>query len=317
MSKYGTSVERLYPDIVRALEPYDSITYDPEGIAAQRAGGEFLKQHPEYMPTDPSVKIYNHMIRVPGNDSLKLRIYEPVEKSGTYPGFIWLHGGGMTIGLPESDDGLGIRLVKEAGCIVFSVEYRLAPENPYPIPLQDCYEALCWVKEHAAEFSVDPLRLGIGGLSGGGGLATAAALKARDENGPSLRILVAITPMINRKVDGASAMKTYHPKTLNRDGALLLWGYYAGDQVSDIYMEPLLDDMHDLPPVYIAAGDLDPFRDDAIAMAQKCMAQDIPTDLHIHKNFCHGGETLAPASPYSAAVVTGYVSAIREALSAE
>lgn len=309
------TLERLHPDLRTALDSFPPVTYDAAGIAMQRAGRDFMLSHPEYMATDEEVNIYDRVIKIEGNDALKLRIYEPANKTGIYPCFIWLHGGGMTIGFTESDDGQNIRFVKEAGCIVISVEYRLAPENPYPIPVNDCFRALKWISGHAKTLDIDVCRIGIGGLSGGGGLALATALRARDENGPSLCFILAATPMINRKLDSPSAMKDYHPNSLNRSGAQLLWNYYAGGQSSTPYMEPLLDDMHDMPPIYIAAGELDPFRDDAIALAQKCMAQEIPTELHIYEGFCHGGETLAPASSQSISVVDGYIRAIRDHLS--
>ena len=305
----------LRPEILAALEQFPPVTYDPEGIAAQRAGGEFLKQHPEFLPTDPEVCIRVIEFSASDGTPLRLRIYEPVEKSGVYPCFIWLHGGGMAIGLTESDDGQNIRFVKEAGCIVFSVEYRLAPENPYPVPLNDCYDALCWISAHAEELSVDAARIGIGGSSGGGGLALAAALRARDENGPALKLIMPLTPMINRKADGDSEMKTYHPKTLNREGVLQLWDYYTAGQESDIYMEPMLDDMHDLPPVYTAVGDLDPFLDDAVLMIGKFLKQGIPAELHIYAGCCHVTESLAPAAPVSVAIVSDYIRFIREHLS--
>ena len=306
-----TPIDRLRPEIAAVLEYFPPVTYDPEGIAAQRAGCEYLKQHPELLPTDPAVHIFNTRIPVSDGSSINLRVYEPVEKSGLYPCFIWLHGGGMAIGITESDDGQNIRFVKEAGCIVCSPEYRLAPEHPYPIPLNDCYDALCYIASHADEFSIDPKRIGIGGSSGGGNLALATALRVRDEFGPALKFIMPLTPMINRNPDSISAMKVYHPKTLNREGIIQLWGYYANGQTSDIYMEPLLDDMHGLPAMYTAAGDLDPFCDDTIVMFQKFLQQDIPAELHIYSNCCHVTESLAPAAPISVAIVSDYVRAIK------
>lgn len=311
-----STAARIRAELITAIENYPPITYDLEGIHSQRAGGELLKTHPEYRPTDPQVRIYDRQIAVAGNSSLRLRIAEPTEAHGLCGGVLWLHGGGMTIGLPESDDGQSIRFVKEAGCVVISPDYRLAPENPYPIPLDDCFGALLWLHDHAAELNVDPNRIAVAGLSGGGGLALAVALRARDSGGPKPALVMAITPMINRALDTPSAMLNFDdPRTLSREGAQQLWGYYLGDtRETDIYMEPLKDDFHGMPPVYAAAGEIDPFRDDTILLAQKLMAQNVPTELHIYPGVFHGSDGLAPAAAISIYQVSEYVRALKEYL---
>lgn len=115
--------------------------------------------------------------------TVRVRIYEPKEKSETLPGLLWIHGGGYVLGVPEGDEGLCQRFVKEANCVVVSVDYRLAPEHPYPAGLEDCFSALKWFSEHAEELGVDLSRIGAAGASAGGGLTAALSLLAEIERG--------------------------------------------------------------------------------------------------------------------------------------
>lgn len=305
----------IRPELLEAIKSFPPVTYTHEGIISQRAGGEILKKHPEYLPTDSAVRIYNREIAVEGNKNLRIRIYEPRDKNGVHPGVLWIHGGGMAIGLPESDDAQNIRFVKEAFCVVISVDYRLAPENPYPIPLNDCYGALVWFYEHAKELNVDRKRIAVAGVSGGGGLALSLALRAKDKNYPHIAYLMPISPMISRSQDTPSLRKKYDPRTLNYEGISMLWSYYLGNvQETDAYMEPIKGDFSGLPPVYTSVGELDPFRDDTVKLAILLMNQDIPVELHIYPGCFHVFDSIAPNAEISKYSVSEFIRALNENL---
>ena len=307
--------ERIRPELRQAIEGFPPITYDMEGVYTQRAGGEIFKTDPAFKASDPEVTIYDKYIKADDNTEIRLHILEPAKRPVNKNGAVlWLHGGGMTIGLPESDDAQNIRFVKEAGCTVIAPDYRLAPENPYPTPLKDCCSALVWTADHADELVIDPDRIAVAGLSGGGGLTMATAMYMRDHGGPKIAFLMAISPMINCALDTDSASLYFDdPRTLSRKGALDLWGYYLGDRKdTDIYMEPIKDDFHQLPPLYTCAGEIDPFRDDVIRMACGFLKNDIPAELHIYPGIFHASEALAPMAGISICQVNEYVRVIRE-----
>lgn len=223
----------------------------------------------------------------------------------------------MAIGTPEADEGQNIRFAKEISSVVISVDYRLAPENPYPIPNDDCYHALCWICENASNLGIDRERIAVAGMSGGGGLALSIAMRARDEGGPAIKFLSLASPMINAHPDTHAAMQEYDPRTLNRAGILDLWTYYVGKnpEIWNAYMEPIRGDYAGLPAVYTYAGELDPFRDDTITMASKLLAQNVPTELHIYPGCCHVFDAVAPNTDISKYAVSEMIRALRDGLS--
>src|SRR5699024_7568831 len=202
---------------------------------------------------------------IPGpkdNPSLRVRIYEPTEKKGTLPGLLWIHGGGYVLGSAD-EDYMGQRFVLEAGCVVVSVDYRLAPEHPYPAPLEDCYAALEWFSSEAASLDVDATRIGIGGQSAGGGLTAGLALLARDRKGPEICFQMPLYPMINDYNDSPSNKEITGNLVWNYDLNEKGWDMYlngkAGtDDVSQYAAPARATDLSNLPYTYTCIGQLDP-----------------------------------------------------------
>ena len=116
--------------------------------------------------------------------NIRLRIYQPKEKTKDTFGLLWFHGGGFALGIPEQDDFICQRFVLEANCVVVSVDYRLAPENPFPTPLEDCYEGLKWFSENSNKLGISSSRIAVAGVSAGGCLAAAVSLLSRDSKVP-------------------------------------------------------------------------------------------------------------------------------------
>jgi acetyl esterase/lipase len=236
--------------------------------------------------------------------AVRVRVYRPNDQVGKLPALLWIHGGGYVMGDIEQDDRLMKQLVKRINCVAASVDYRVAPENPFPAPVEDCYAALKWLFAHAGELGVDPSRIAIGGASGGGGLAAGLALLARDRKEVRIAFQLLIYPMIDdRNVTPASYAIT-DPRMWNRESNRLGWRAYlgrdgGGDGVSPYAAASRATDLTNLPPAYIPVGALDLFVDENIEYAQRLIQAGVPTELHVYPGAFHGFDMFAPHAKVS------------------
>ncbi len=239
-----------------------------------------------------------------GDPDVRVRVYRPDDQPGRLPALLWIHGGGYVMGDIEQDDRLMKQLARRIGCVAASVDYRLAPEHPFPAPVEDCYAALKWLSANAGELGVDPSRIAIGGASGGGGLCAGLALMTRDrrEVKPSFQLL--IYPMIDdRNVTPASHAIT-DPRVWNRESNRLGWKAYlgrdgGGPDVSPYAAASRATDLTGLPPAYIPVGALDLFIDENIEYAQRLIQAGVPTELHVYPGAFHGFDLFAPSAKVS------------------
>jgi acetyl esterase/lipase len=219
----------------------------------------------------------------------------------------------------EQDDRLMMQLVKRIGCVAVSVDYRLAPEHPFPAPVEDCYAGLKWLFRHAGEFGVEPARIAIGGASGGGGLCAGLALMARDRGEVQVAFQLLIYPMIDdRNVTPASYAIT-DPRMWNRESNRLGWKAYlgrdgGGADVSAYAAASRASDLTNLPPAYIPVGALDLFVDENIEYAQRLIQAGVPTELHVYPGAFHGFDLFAPSAMVSKQFKADRDSALRRAL---
>ncbi len=237
-----------------------------------------------------------------GADGVVVRVHVPVGPAKTRPCVYWVHGGGLVLGSATGDDARFDRWCRQFDCVGVSVEYRLAPETPYPGPLDDCYAGLQWVHDHAGELGVDPARVGIGGASAGGGLAAGLALLARDRGGPPIAFQLLIYPMIDdRQVTVSSGwLDPVWPPAANTYG----WGAYLGDRRGGadvpIYAAPArATDLAGLPPTLITVGAIDGFSDEDIDYAVRLRHAGVPVELHVYPGAPHGFDALLPNAPIS------------------
>ncbi|MCA2319836.1 alpha/beta hydrolase [Mycobacterium intracellulare] len=211
---------------------------------------------------------------------------------------LFLHGGGMIMGWHRSYDMLASTYVASSGVPLLSVHYRVAPEHPYPTPLEDCYTALVWLAEHATELGIDPERIAVMGGSAGGGLAAGVTLLARDRGGPSLAQQLLLAPML----DDRTASHDPRPQpflTWDYDDNVTGWnaflgGLAGGDNVPPYAAPARADDLSDLPPAYIDVGGLDIFCDEGLTYARRLTGAGVPTEFHLHAGAPHGFEIFAP-----------------------
>jgi acetyl esterase/lipase len=236
---------------------------------------------------------------VPGSSGVVVRVHRPIGVTGALPCVYWMHGGGLVLGDHAGDDARFDRWCPLFGCVGVSVQYRLAPETPYPGPMDDCYAGLRWVHRHAVELGIDPTRLGIGGPSAGGGLAAGLGLLARDRGEVPLAFQLLMWPMIDDRQTTASSRwdDPIWPPSANTYG----WTSYLGDRKGGDDVEPYAaaaraTDLRGLPPTLIAVGAIDGFSDEDIAYAVRLRHAGVPVDLYVYAGAPHGFGSLMPSS---------------------
>lgn len=247
------------------------------------------------------VAVENRTIPGPvGAPDVPVRIYSPEGLDKTVPGILHIHGGGFVIGDLDSELGACLALCRNLGVVVVSVDYRLAPETPYPGPLEDCYAALKWVSSNSAQLNIDPTRLAVFGQSAGGGLSAATALLARDRGGPHICFQYLGIPELDDRLHTPSMQRFVDTPLWNRPSAELSWDFYLGDQyqrgADDVpyHAAPArAEDLAGLPPAYVNTMEFDPLRDEGVAYAVKLMQAGVATELHSFPGTFHGSSLFA------------------------
>ena len=246
---------------------------------------------------------------------LVVRIYKPTGVSGSLPGIFFIHGGGMIMGSIETENHKAAMLCETIQSIVVSVEYRLAPENPHPAPVQDCYKALVWMFKNAKELGLDNDRLAIVGGSAGGGLAIGTALMARDQEFPKLSFQMANYPMIDDRNVTPSSKEITDVGIWDRKANIEAWDWYLGGKNADEYAAPARAiDLSGLPPTFIDVGELDLFRDEDIEFAKRLLQAGVTTELHVYPGAYHASESFAPEAELSKQIWTKRIEALKRAL---
>jgi acetyl esterase len=230
--------------------------------------------------------------QVPGADGLiPVRVYTPIDTEAALPGVVYLHGGGWVFMGIETHDWICRRLAKESGAVVVSVDYRLAPEHPFPAPLDDCYAATKWVVDHAADFGVDPARVAVAGDSAGGNLSAAVTLRARAAGEPSLVAQVLVYPVTDASFDTDSYAENGKGFMLEGDAMRYFWNAYLGPDgdPDDAYASVLrAADLADLPPALVITAEYDPLRDEGEAYGRRLDGFDVPATVTRYDGVVHG-----------------------------
>lgn len=247
--------------------------------------------------------------------ALTVRLYDP-EPGATAPGLVYLHGGGWTIGDLELEDAAIRRIAGESGAKVLSVDYRLAPEHPFPAGLDDAVEAVRWLHASAGDMQVDPARLALGGASAGANLALAAALRLRDEGGPKVGFLVLMYGAFSGET-GSSSYQEYGDGRFGLAAASMafFWRAYAGDRALDQpLVAPLHADLSGLPAIYMNAACLDPLRDDSRDLAEALRGAGVAVDYDEYPGMIHGFTQFAKGCKVARQALTRAAFALRSGL---
>ena len=223
-------------------------------------------------PGDDVASVVNRTIPGPHGE-IPVRIYTPTTSAGSgtaLPCLVYFHGGGWVIGTLDSTDAICKTVANRAACVVVSVDYRLAPEFKFPIPLDECYAATQWIAANGAEIGVDGSRIAVGGDSAGGNLAAAVSLRARDENGPALRHQLLIYPVTNHDYTTPSYAANGDGYFLTKDMMTWFWDHYLptpADGKNPLASPLQAKNLRDLPPTLIITAEFDPLRDEGEAYA--------------------------------------------------
>ena len=228
---------------------------------------------------------------IPGPDSqVPVRIYTP-NGDGPFPCLVWFHGGGWVVGDLDSADSTARHLTVGAGCVVVSIDYRLAPETKFPGPAEDCYAATSWVFENASGLGILADRIAVGGDSSGGNLAAAVCLMIKDRGGPNLAMQLLVYPVTDWSFQTDSYVGNAEGYQLTKDTMIWYWDQYVshdGD-AQDPYAAPLkAPDLSGLPSALVITAEFDPLRDEGEAYANRLKVAGVPTSCTRYLGMIHG-----------------------------
>jgi acetyl esterase len=257
--------------------------------------------------------------KIPGPaGEIAVRIYTPVDtKADVLPGLVFFHGGGFVIGDLETHDDLCRCLANGSGCRVVSVDYRLAPECPFPAAVNDCVSATKYVANHAVDFGINSAQLAVGGDSAGGNLAAVVCQLAKTE-GPKIQFQLLIYPVTQLGQPDMPSMKENEKGYfLERESMAWFTRMYCPDAAhhGDARMSPLLaKDLSGLPPAYVATAGFDPLRDEGKAYADKLDAAGVPVTYVNYPGMIHGFFSLRGVIPKAREAVAAAAAALNAAL---
>ena len=302
-----TMIKRVNPELVEPLEKFMKATSGGLNLhdlnATRRTMEEIATRRRRFEPFPAGIVKQDHFVNQQ-NKKVMVRVYQPANRTGELPGLLWIHGGGYVLGSVERDDVLAAHMARTVDCVVVSVEYRLAPEHPYPAPLEDCYTALKWLADESSKLLVERAKIAIGGASAGGGLAAGLALLARDRGDVDLAFQLLVYPMLddrNTELPNPTAPDTF---VWSRQNNLMGWKAYLGKEYQadnlPVYAAPArAGSLVGLPPAYISVGDLDLFCEENITYAQRLIAAGVSTELHVLPGAYHGFNSFAPKAQIS------------------
>jgi len=251
-----------------------------------------------------------------GSTPVPVLVYDRPDRTTPSGALLWIHGGGLVMGTAEQANELCSRFVNDLGIVVVNVDYRLAPEHPFPAGLDDCYTALTWLHQHATELGVDPTRIAVGGDSAGGCLAASLAQMALDRGGPAVCFQLLQYPMLDdrtalrRDIDGL-----LWSNTSNRYAWSAYLGHAAGgDEVRPWAVPARRIDMKGLPAAWIGVGSIDLFHDEDLTYAERLREAGVECELHVVPGMYHAAERFAPKAPAMVDFIDRMVAALRGAI---
>lgn len=297
---------RTFLDQMAALGVPPTHTLTPAQVRAARAP----------VPPGPEVARVEDMEVAGPEGPIPVRLYYPSNEPNL-PVLVWYHGGGWVIGSVEGDDPTARRLCLGAGAIVISVDYRLAPEHPFPAAVDDAYAAAVWAWQNAPRYGGDQARMAVGGWSAGANLAAVVALLARDRGGPRFRHQLLVVPVTDHRMETPSYTENAEGYILSRPLMAWFYDHYApaGVDRAQPSISPLLaENLSGLPPADVHVAQYDPLRDEGEAFAEKLRAAGVPVTFTRHEGQIHTFFTAAHLFPHGLETVAVASARLREAL---
>ena len=287
-----TSKHLIDPGLLPIVEQMPPLVPTTESLPGLRAAQTGLRAP---APPASEVTVEERAVPGPGGSTVRVLVYSPETPTRT-GALLWLHAGGMVMGTPDMYEPQSRFLARRAGCVVNAVDYGLAPENPYPAGLEDCYAALRWAHAAADELGIPRGRIAVAGESGGGGLAAGLALLARDRGELAVSAQFLEYPMLDDRT-GTPAEPDPMPHAgefvWTRESNRFAWGSVLGDEPggadSPIYASPgRAEELGGLPPAFIGVGALDLFVGENLRFARGLIRDGVPTELHVYPGALHG-----------------------------
>jgi triacylglycerol lipase len=286
------------PELLAALDLLPGFDFTEEIVSALRAGAPAARQMsaPPLSAAQQAVSREERFVPGPSQaPDVRVLVYTPHAKNGAaMPAFLHMHGGGYVIGNPEINNGSNRSLASETGCVIVSVDYRLAPDTRFPGSVEDCYAALSWLHKQAESLGVDTTRIAVGGESAGAGHAASLALLVRERREFKLCLQMLDSPMLDDRTGSTSDPHPYCGEfvwtaTSNRYGWRSLLGTEPGGVDVPVGAVPArTQDLTGLPPTYIAVGALDLFLEESLEYARRLIRAGVPTELHVVPGAYHG-----------------------------
>ncbi|MEU9094376.1 alpha/beta hydrolase [Streptomyces sp. NPDC087901] len=251
--------------------------------------------------TDPAVHVEDHVVRDDTGHEVAVRTYRAKAEPGPRPAVMYLHGGAFISGDLDFEHPRCLETCRETGCTVVAVDYRLAPEHPYPAALDDCVAAYRWLCSEGASIGVETARIAIAGASAGGALAAALCMRARDGGLPAPALQMLLYPVMDDRLRTASVRVFTDTPAWDAPNCTHMWNHYLGPverrgNVSPYAAPGRATDLSELPDAYVMTAELDPLRDEGAHYAQALADAGVPTELHCFAGAFHAFDTLSTAS---------------------
>jgi acetyl esterase/lipase len=316
-----TTLHRLpvHPELAPVLAALPERPHHLDDVEAARAGFEAMVD--AIRPADDGrLAIERAVVPGPDGNEVPVEVLRPRGAAGPLPGVLYVHGGGFAYGELATPSPWARAVCEGAGAVVVNVNYRLAPEHPFPAGVEDCDAALRWMADHAGRLGVDAARVAVTGASAGACLSAALALMARDRGGPAIAHQCLLVPVLDDRVDTASARRVTDRRIVNGPGVRRTWEGYlgagraGGADVSPYAAPARAADLSGLPPAYVLVCGLDPLRDEGLAYARRLAEAGVDVELRHVAGAWHFFEAYAPETEVARRTTAHWIAAMREAL---
>ncbi len=307
----------LDPQAQQVMNQLEALGLPPNNTVSPVEARKNSKSRP--MAPGPEVaKVENRSIFGVGPD-IPVRIYTPAG-DGPFPALSWFHGGGWVVGDLDTADGTARHLTAQTGCVVVSVDYRLAPEAKFPAAADDCYSATQWIAENAAELNVDPTRIAVGGDSAGGNLAAVVSLMAKDRGGLPLAFQLLVYPVTAWDFNTGSYRQNSEGYLLTTEAMKWYWDQYLsseGDAANPYAAPHVAKDLAGLPPALVITAEFDPLRDEGEAYGQRLQAAGVPATNSRYDGMIHGFFAMSAVVDKGKQAVAEAAAALKQAFAAK
>lgn len=314
LAKRHRDITELVPADLRSPMLYLSLpTTSRAGLRLTRAAISRIT-----FPIAAGVRTRDETARVEGREPVGVRLYEPANRQAPTGVLYWIHGGGFILGMHSSGNPFCSRVADELGVLVVSVDYRVAPEYPFPTPLEDCYTGLRWVHDNADELGVAPDRIAIGGDSAGGGLSACLAQLALDRGEVAIALQLLVYPMLDDRTclrtDLGNLGRVGWDPASNRFGWTSYLGHPPREGLTQEYaVAARRDDLSGLPPAWIGVGSIDLFHDEDLEYARRLREAGVEVEVQVVEGMPHGADGFGTA-PSIVSFGDSKLAALRRAL---